>query len=102
MYLGGFFYGIYTPNAPEYAHGPRRRRGEHGAFEKNVDGTLPLRPQGSEKLPVAVFGTGQVRTVFACPEFELYHTVSVLDGLAGPRNWWFPTASWPTSTGLGR
>ena len=48
---------------------------------KNIHDTLPLRPQGSEKLPVAVFGMGQVRTVFACPEFVPYHSVNVLDGL---------------------
>lgn len=48
---------------------------------KNIQDTLPLRPQGSEPLPVAVFGMGQVRTVFACPEFVPYHSVNVLDGL---------------------
>lgn len=49
---------------------------------KNIRDTLPLRPQGSEKLPVAVFGMGQVRTVFACPEFVPYHSVNILDGLS--------------------
>ena len=48
---------------------------------KNVNQTLPLRPAGSEPLPVAVFGTGQVRTVLACPDFSLYRGVSILDGL---------------------
>lgn len=48
---------------------------------KNVSQTLPLRPAGAEPLPVAVFGTGQVRTVLACPEFDFYRSVNILDGL---------------------
>ena len=82
----------YTPRMLQNMLTARAAAAGSMVLLKNVNGTLPLRPQGSEKLPVAVFGTGQVRTVFACPEFELYHTVSVLDG---------PTASWPTSIGPG-
>ena len=48
---------------------------------KNVAGTLPLRPAGSEKLPVAVFGMGQIDTACCCSEFETYRKVSILDGL---------------------
>ena len=48
---------------------------------KNVAMTLPLRPAGSEKLPVAVFGTGQIDTACCCREFEVYRKVSILDGL---------------------
>lgn len=48
---------------------------------KNVQGTLPLRPAGSEKLPVAVFGMGQLNTACCCQEFQTYRTVSILDGL---------------------
>lgn len=48
---------------------------------KNVAGTLPLRPAGSEKLPVAVFGMGQIDTACCCREFETYRKVSILDGL---------------------
>lgn len=50
---------------------------------KNVAGTLPLRPAGSEKLPVAVFGMGQVNTACCCREFETYRKVNILDGLCG-------------------
>jgi len=48
---------------------------------KNVAGTLPLRPAGSEKLPIAVFGMGQIDTACCCREFETYRKVSILDGL---------------------
>ena len=48
---------------------------------KNVRQTLPLQPAGSEKLPVAVFGMGQLHTAMGCEEFPAYHAVSVLDGL---------------------
>ncbi len=48
---------------------------------KNINHTLPLRPAGSEKLPVAVFGMGQLDTAASCQEFEAYRKVSVLDGL---------------------
>ncbi len=48
---------------------------------KNVCHTLPLCPAGSEKLPVAVFGMGQLETVCCCGEFGTYAKVSVLDGL---------------------
>ena len=48
---------------------------------KNVGGTLPLCPAGSEKLPVAVFGMGQLDTACCCQEFQTYHRVSILDGL---------------------
>jgi len=48
---------------------------------KNVRQTLPLQPAGSEKLPVAVFGMGQLNTALGCEEFPTYHAVSVLDGL---------------------
>ena len=48
---------------------------------KNVRQTLPLQPAGSEKLPVAVFGMGQLNTAMGCEEFPAYHAVSVLDGL---------------------
>ena len=33
---------------------------------KNIKGTLPLRPAGTEKLPVAVFGMGQLYTACCC------------------------------------
>ena len=48
---------------------------------KNVKGTLPLRPAGTEKLPVAVFGMGQLDTACCCEEFQTYRKVSILDGL---------------------
>ena len=48
---------------------------------KNVKNTLPLCPAGEEKLPVAVFGNGQLETVCCCSEFRTYHTVSILNGL---------------------
>lgn len=48
---------------------------------KNVRGTLPLRPAGSEKLPVAVFGMGQLDTACCCEEFEAYRKINILDGL---------------------
>ena len=48
---------------------------------KNVKATLPLRPAGSEKLPVAVFGMGQLNTACCCEEFQTYRKVSILDGL---------------------
>ena len=48
---------------------------------KNVRQTLPLCPAGSEKLPVAVFGMGQLDTACCCEEFQTYRKVSVLDGL---------------------
>jgi len=48
---------------------------------RNVRGTLPLLPGEEGRLPVAVFGVGQVRTVFAGKGMEPWRTVSVLDGL---------------------
>lgn len=48
---------------------------------KNVGGTLPLTPAGTEKLPVAVFGMGQLSTALSCEEFQAYRAVSVLEGL---------------------
>ena len=48
---------------------------------KNIKETLPLYPAGSEKLPVAVFGMGQLETVCCCGEFQTYAAVSLLDGL---------------------
>lgn len=48
---------------------------------KNVAGTLPLSPAGSEKLPVAVFGMGQIDTALCCAEFQTYRRVNILDGL---------------------
>lgn len=50
---------------------------------KNVRETLPLHPAGYEKLPVAVFGMGQLNTACACEEFPTYRSVSILDGLCG-------------------
>ena len=52
---------------------------------KNVAGTLPLRPAGSEKLPVAVFGMGQIDTALCCEEFQTYRKVNILDGLCASR-----------------
>ncbi len=48
---------------------------------KNVRQTLPLEPAGSEPLPVAVFGMGQLNTAAGCEEFPAYRTTSILDGL---------------------
>lgn len=48
---------------------------------KNVKNTLPLQPAGTEKLPVAVFGIGQLATACCCAEFQTYRKVSVLEGL---------------------
>ena len=48
---------------------------------KNVRQTLPLCPAGSEPLPVAVFGMGQLDTACCCEEFQTYRKVSVLEGL---------------------
>ena len=48
---------------------------------KNVGQTLPLRPAGTEPLPIAVFGMGQLNTAFCCREFQPWRTVNILDGL---------------------
>lgn len=48
---------------------------------KNVKNTLPLQPAGTEKLPIAVFGMGQMDTACCCAEFQTYRKTSVLDGL---------------------
>lgn len=49
---------------------------------RNVRNTLPLTAPDSEKLPVAVFGLGQLRTAFAGTGMDPWRTVCVLDGLA--------------------
>lgn len=80
---------------------------------KNVGQALPLRPAGSEPLPVAVFGMGQLDTACCCREFQTYRTINILDGLcASPlvapdgllahkyRNWRLnhPAAAFPWNT----
>ena len=80
---------------------------------KNVRQTLPLCPAGSERLPVAVFGMGQLDTACSCEEFQTYRKVNILDGLCasdlvGPdsllvhkyRNWRLnnPGKDYPWST----
>ena len=71
----------YTPRMTENLLVARAAALGSMVLLKNIDQTLPLRPVGAEKLPVAVFGTGQVDTAFACGEFPLYRSVNVLDGL---------------------
>ncbi len=71
----------YTPRMRENAMVTRSAALGSMVLLKNVRQTLPLQPAGSEKLPIAVFGMGQLDTVFGCEEFQTYGTVSVLDGL---------------------
>ena len=71
----------YTPRMRENAMVARSAALGSMVLLKNVRQTLPLQPAGSEKLPIAVFGMGQLDTVFGCAEFQAYGTVSVLDGL---------------------
>lgn len=71
----------YTPRMTENLLVAQAAAAGSMVLLKNVAETLPLRPNGTEKLPVAVFGMGQLNTACCCPEFETYRTVSVLDGL---------------------
>lgn len=71
----------YTPRMRENAMVTRSAALGSMVLLKNVRQTLPLQPAGSEKLPIAVFGMGQLDTVLGCAEFQSYGTVSVLDGL---------------------
>lgn len=53
---------------------------------KNTGNTLPLRAEGSEPLPVAVFGVGQIFTACCSEQMQPWRTVNVLDALcAGGR-----------------
>ncbi len=71
----------YTPRMRENTMVARSAALGSMVLLKNVRQTLPLQPAGSEKLPIAVFGMGQLDTVFGCAEFQAYGTASVLDGL---------------------
>ncbi len=71
----------YTPRMTENLLAARAAAAGSMVLLKNVGQTLPLRPAGSEPLPVAVFGMGQLNTALCCPEFQTYRTVSILDGL---------------------
>ena len=72
----------YTPRMME------SRMAAHGAavgsmvLLRNVNQTLPLEPAGSEPLPIAVFGMGQIDTAMHCAEFQPWRTVNILDGLS--------------------
>ena len=71
----------YTPRMTENRLTAQAAAAAGMVLLKNVNETLPLRPAGTEPLPIAVFGTGQVETALCCREFETYRRVSVLDGL---------------------
>ncbi len=71
----------YTPRMTETRLTAQAAAAAGMVLLKNVGETLPLRPAGTEPLPIAVFGTGQVETALCCREFETYRRVSVLDGL---------------------
>ena len=71
----------YTPRMTEHTLVAQGAAAGSMVLLKNVNNTLPLRPAGSEKLPVAVFGMGQLDTALCCAEFQTYRAVSVLDGL---------------------
>ena len=73
----------YTPRMTENLLVARSAAAGSMVLLKNVNQTLPLTPAGSEKLPVAVFGMGQLNTAWACRDFPLYRSVSILDGLCG-------------------
>ena len=47
---------------------------------KNLHHTLPLLAEGTEPLPIAVFGSGQIRTALSAG-IQPWRTVNVLDGL---------------------
>ena len=71
----------YTPRMTEHMLVAQGAAAGSMVLLKNVNNTLPLRPAGSEKLPVAVFGMGQLDTALCCGEFQTYRAVSILDGL---------------------
>ena len=73
----------YTPRMTENMLVARTAAAGGMVLLKNVRQTLPLRPAGTEKLPIAVFGMGQLDTACCCRDFQPYRTVSVLDGLSG-------------------
>ena len=73
----------YTPRMTENLLVARTAAQGSMVLLKNVRQTLPLQPAGSEKLPVAVFGMGQLNTAMGCEEFPAYRTVTILDGLCG-------------------
>lgn len=103
----------YTPRMTENLLAARAAAAGSMVLLKNVGQTLPLRPAGSEPLPVAVFGMGQLDTALCCQEFQTYRTVSILDGLCASqlvtpdgllahkyRNWRLhhPAADFPWNT----
>lgn len=71
----------YTPRMTENLLAARAAAAGSMVLLKNVGQTLPLQPAGSEPLPVAVFGMGQLNTALCCPEFQTYRAVSILEGL---------------------
>lgn len=71
----------YTPRMTENLLTARAAAAGSMVLLKNVGQTLPLRPAGTEPLPVAVFGMGQLDTALCCRAFQPYRTVNVLDGL---------------------
>ncbi|MBP3634265.1 MAG: glycoside hydrolase family 3 C-terminal domain-containing protein [Oscillospiraceae bacterium] len=75
----------YTPRMTENMLAAHSAAVNSMVLLKNVAGTLPLRPAGSEKLPIAVFGMGQIETACCCEEFKTYRKVSILDGLCASR-----------------
>ena len=56
----------YTPRMTEHTLVAQGAAAGSMVLLKNVNNTLPLRPAGSEKLPVAVFGMGQLDTALCC------------------------------------
>ncbi len=71
----------YTPRMTEHMLIAHSAALHSMVLLKNVGHILPLCPNGSEPLPVAVFGMGQVDTAFGCREFPLYRSISILDVL---------------------
>lgn len=75
----------YTPRMRQNVQTALQAAEKSMVLLKNVSATLPLCPAGTEPLPIAVFGDGQLDTALYCAEFQTYHTVSVLDGLCASK-----------------
>jgi len=71
----------YTPRMTENCMVAHAAAAGSMVLLKNVGQTLPLQPAGSEPMPIAVFGMGQLNTAFCCREFQPWRTVNILDGL---------------------
>ena len=73
-----------TPRMLRNAAVARQAAAESMVLLKNVNNTLPLVPAGSDPLPVAVFGVGQIRTVkggTGSGEVNSVGNLNILDGL---------------------